>query len=59
MLQSLGKTHGILINHNHVLIHFQEEEMLQYYNQYLGGQGNKLVRKKIALEILVPILKGK
>lgn len=37
MLQSLGKTYGILIlNHNHVLIHLQVVEMLSYYNQHAG-----------------------
>lgn len=65
MLQNLGKIHGILIlNHNHVLIHLQEVELLQYAgvgrqsdNQEVDRQ--KLVGKKTALEIFVPILKGK
>lgn len=65
MLQNLGKIHGILIlNHNHVLIHLQEVELLQYAgvgrqsdNQEVDRQ--KLVGKKTALEISVPILKGK
>lgn len=63
MLQNLGEIRGILIlNHNQVLIHLQEVEMLQYvgWGDRVTIRGRQTpLGQKTALEILVPILKGK